>query len=68
MIDTNAKLHYCRTVKSLIGDIKLVEAGNRSYDVLGTLSVNCEVANKQMERMQVELAELTARAKRCLRK
>lgn len=45
-------------------DISLVENGDRSYDVLGTLRVNRDVAKK---RFPTELAELIARADELLK-
>lgn len=65
-MNTNAKLYYVKDLKRLLEDIQLVEGGERSPDVLGTLRVNRDVVIRRMEGMREEADSLVARATKCL--
>ena len=62
----NAKLYYVKDVRRLLDDILLVEGGERSPDVLGTLQVNRDVVVRRLKDMQEEADALVARATKCL--
>jgi len=62
----NAKLYYVKDVRRLLDDILLVEGGERSPDVLGTLQVNRDVVVRRLKDIQEEADDLVARATRSL--